>query len=450
MDTDVAVIGGGPAGLAAAKEAASLGAQVMLIEQDKPGGRALWHSLVPSKVWLHAANLLGTFSAAEEFGLTRASVSDNPAALLERLRKVKAREQEKDNAHFTMLGIEVVAGTAQFVDDHTLQITRNGGQTRFIRANAVILASGSVPIFPPDLKPDGQRILAPRFLSTLETIPGSIIIIGGGVTGSEVLYLFNRLGSEVTAITDIEDLLPRSDHDISQRLESILEQRGVVFHKGVPVRSIENVGDDVEVYREDDRKFTAEYAFVAIGRKPDTTKLHLNATSVEVRPDGGVGVNDQCQTSVQHIYAAGDITGGPMLANRAAAQGRIAARTAVQGREHSYHPDWTVEVVYTQPEVAQVGLTESRAKDQGRDISIKKAEYSQNLKANISGHREGFLKIILDQGSGILQGAAAIGDHAGDLLTPISVAIRAGLSLDELSEIAPGNPTLSELIIELS
>jgi len=448
METEVAIVGGGPAGLAAAREAARFGARVTLIEQDRPGGRALWHSLVPSKVWLHAANLLGETVQAPSMGVAGNSPRSDLAALRQRLQQVKDGEHALNSQDFESLGIAVLSGTAQFVDDNTLQIQRAEGETRFLRAESVILASGSVPIFPPDLKPDGARILAPRFLSQLDNIPNSMIVVGGGVTGSEVIYLFNRLGTAITVVTDIQTLLPRADLEISESLETQLAERGVDFHKNIAAQQIINHGNQVSVILADGQELTADYAFVAIGRRPDVGNLNLQATSVATDEAGGVPVDAHCQTSVHHIFAAGDITGAPMLANRAAAQGRVAARNAVRGSQDVYHPEWTVEVVYTEPEVAQVGMTQRAAKAEGMDVRVHQANYQRNLKSHITGHREGFLKLVIENGSDALLGAAAVGAHAGDLLAPLAVALRAGLSLPELLDVVPANPTLSELIIQ--
>lgn len=448
MDAEVAIIGGGPGGLAAAKEAGRLGARVTLIEQDRPGGRALWHSLVPSKVWLNAANLLGETAQASSMGLTGRMSGSDLTSLQQRLQQVKQGEHAKDTHDFKELGINVISGTAQFIDDNTLQIHEPEGNTRFLKAGIVVIATGSVPIFPPALKPDGQRILAPRFLSKLNNLPESMIVVGGGVTGSEVIYLFNRLGTDVTAITDIQSLLPRADQEVSQTLEALLSQRGVKFHKEIAVKQITNKGDHIDVILMDDHEMTADYAFVAIGRKPDVTKLKLQATSVEFDEEFGIQVNEYCQTSVRHIYAVGDVTGAPMLANRAAGQGRIAARNAIRDEQTVYHPEWTVEAVYTEPEVAQVGMTETQAHTRGLSVTSRKLALERNLKSHITGHQHGFLKLLIENNSEKLLGAAAIGSHAGDLLAPVAVALRGGLTMRQLLDIAPANPTLSELIIQ--
>jgi len=448
IETDIAIIGGGPGGLAAAKEAARLDAKVTVIEQDKAGGRALWHSLVPSKVWLHAANILGETSHAKMFGLSDGKSTGDPTSLLQRLASVKETEDQHNQDDFQELGINTISGAARFTGEHTLAVTKDGKDVETIRADNIIVATGSVPLFPDGLKPDGKRILAPRFMSKLETIPKSMIIVGGGVTGSEVIYLFNRLGTQVTVVTDIDTLLPRADQDVSLALESILKSRGVTFHKNLKAEKVVNTGSGVEVHTENDR-LSAEYAFVAIGRKSDTGTIDAKAAGISLGEYGKINVNDRCQTSADHIYAIGDVTGAPMLANKAMAQGRIAARNALTNSNKVYHSNWTVEVVYTEPEVAQVGMNETNAEEQKVSFSVKKTNYNRNLKANISGHSEGFLKVVTENNSGKILGATAIGDHAGDILTPFAVALRSELTLNELVEIAPANPTLSELITEL-
>jgi len=446
---DVVVIGGGPGGVAAAKEAGKLGASVGLVEQDRPGGRALWHSLVPSKVWLDAANAKGAAAHAQVLSYPMGNFLVNPQKILDRLETVKTREKKLNSTDFEQHGVQVFSGRGRFLDNYTVQVKRNDEEVTRIHGENIIIATGSVPLFPPDLKPDGDRILAPRFLSHRDSIPESIIVIGGGVTGSETIYLFNKLGSDVTAVTDIDDLLPRSDTDISEALEHIFRQRGVEFKKRTAAESVVNRGDHVEVTLADGDSITAEYAFVAIGRKPDLGTLNLKTTGVTFTEKSGVKVGSSMRTSVEHILAIGDVTGPPMLANRATIQGRIAAYNAVLQQNQTYFPDLTVEAIYTEPEVAQVGLTEKAAAKADLDFRVLRSEYGRNLKANIVDQLEGFLKLIVDEHAGKIHGAGAIGYHASDILSSVAVALRAGMSIEEFRQIAPANPTLSELLVDL-
>ncbi|MCF7805835.1 MAG: NAD(P)/FAD-dependent oxidoreductase [Candidatus Marinimicrobia bacterium] len=446
---DVVIIGGGPGGVTAAKEAGKLGASVALIEQDKPGGRALWHSLVPSKVWLDAADTGDEVVHAQEMSYPMGGYIIQPEKVLERLQTVKDREHTRDKKTFEDLNVEVFNGKGHFLDDYTIQVTRDGEEVARVHGEQIIIASGSVPIFPDDLKPDGKRILAPRFMSHRKSIPESIIVVGGGVTGSETIYLFNRLGSEVTALTDIDTLLPRSDADISNTLESVLSRRGVEFHKGQAVQSIVNHGDHVEATLTSGNSFEAELAFVAIGRVPDTSRLNLGKTGVTYDKHKGITVDGQLRTKVQHIFAIGDVTGPPMLANKAIAQARFAVSNALKKTNYSYQPDWAVEAIYTVPEVAQIGMTETEAFKKNRNVRVLKTDYGKVLKSNIIEHQEGFLKMLVNQDNDRILGASAVGDHAADLLAPVAVALKAEMTFHSFQQIAPANPTISELLVAL-
>lgn len=446
IQTDLMILGGGPAGTAAAREAGRLGASVTLITEENPGGRARWHSLLPSKVWLNAANLLGELDHSEILGVPHALDQAGAAHIIERIAEIKDRQYSNEIAELKRFNVDIVHGTGRFLDNNTVEVTAEDDGSQKFSADTICIASGSVPIFPPDLKPDGDRILAPRFLSKFDTVPNSMIVVGGGVTGSEIIYLYNQLGTEVTVVTDIPELLPRADTDISRALETVLKERNVTFQKNTAATAITNEGDSVTVSLDSGKELTAEYAFVAIGRKPDVNRLGLDQTDIELSSEQGIRIRETGQTPVDHIYAAGDVTGAPMVANRAMAQGRIAARNAINGTSEEFIPEWNVEAIYTEPEVAQVGLRESGVND---DVSytVKRISYQGNLKSEITEHREGFLKLLLGNSSEVILGAAAVGYHASDLLTPIAVAIRAELTYEELQQVSPANPTLSELIV---
>lgn len=453
MQKKIVVIGGGPAGLAAAKEVARLGGAVVLVEQDRSGGRALWHSLVPSKIWLSAANSLEEIALqAGNFTLSVENLRLHPAAVLKRMEKVKENLGEREERELKSLKVKTVSGTASFVDSHRITISSpRNKKTHDIEADAFIIAAGSVPIFPEGIKPDGKRIFAPRLMSNFQKIPRSIIMVGGGVTGTEFIYMFNQLGSQVTAVTDVSQILPRVDPDVSETLEQILSERGIVFYKNSPVRQVINRGESVAVIWENGKTLEAESAFIAIGRRPDIQNLHLERAGVHLTESAQLVVNQYCQTNIPHIYAAGDVTGVPMMANRAAAQGRMAAQHIFHSTNNDFTTKIIIEAVYTEPEVAQVGKTESEAdREFGQQIQVLKGRYSDIWKNVISGHEEGFLKVILHRGSGKILGAAAVGYHAADLLMPLAVALRADMTYRVLLDVVPANPALTELVTALS
>ena len=443
----VVIIGGGPGGLAAAKEAARLGGTVTLIEQDRAGGRAMWHSLIPSKVWLSAMNLLDDSRHGAEKGIDIARPQPNPRRITARIAELSAQLGEQELAELQSLDVRVINGSARFVSPTEIVVSDPSGNTQSLTADVFIIATGSVPIFPEGIRPDGKRIIAPRLMGKLNTIPESLIMIGGGVTGSEFIYMFNALGSRVTAVTDVAQLLPRCDEDISQTLENILRDRGVQFIKNTAVKSVENTGDAVRVTLANGETLQADYAFIAIGRRPDVDKLDPAAAGIRIGNAGEVVVDEFLRSAQPHVYAVGDVTGAPMIANRAMAQGRLAARHAMNAKA-SPAPLY-VEAIYTNPEVAQIGLREAAARQTIAQLQVYRADFATLQKAQISGHSEGFCKVLVNRETDQIVGAAGIGNHIADVMESIAVAMKARLPFAELRDIAPANPTISEIILNL-
>ncbi len=450
MRKRIVVIGGGPAGLAAAKEAARLGGDVTLVEQDRPGGRAMWHSLIPSKVWLNAMNVFGEAQHFAELGLAPLDPRPNPARILRRISEVKQRLGSNERQSLEKSGVKIVTGSAKFIDAQRVRVAAPDQPERELAGDFFIIATGSVPVFPAGVKPDGKRVLAPRMMSKLDAIPESLVMIGCGVTGAEFIYMFNQLGSRVAAVTDLERMLPRFDADISTMLETTLAERGVRFIKEQTVQKVINTGGEVEVRLADERVLRATHAFIAIGRRPDVKNLDIQHTSVKLSDRNGIAVNEFCQSSIENIYAVGDVAGAPMIANLAAAQGKLAAQHIFSRHFSDLTRKIVVEAVYAQPEVARVGMGESDARQAaGVNLKTLRADYSEIQKSILTCHEAGFLKVLVSNANDQILGASAIGDHAADLLTPIAAAMRAQLPFSQLQDVIPANPTLAELITAL-
>ncbi len=443
----IIVIGGGPGGLAAAKEAARLGGSVTLIEQERAGGRAMWHSLIPSKVWLAAMNLLDDSRHSREKGIEISQLQPNPQLITTRIAELSTRLGEQELTELRSLDITLVSGSAKFINNREIVITNSEGGQQTLSGDVFIIATGSVPIFPEGIRPDGKRIIAPRLMGKLNTIPDSLIMVGGGVTGSEFIYMFNALGSRVSAVTDVGQLLPRCDRDISQALEDILRSRGVQFIKNTAVKAVVNLGEAVRVTLANGETMQADYAFIAIGRRPDVEKLDLPAADIRIGKTGEVVVDKFMRSSQPHVYAVGDVTGAPMIANRAMAQGRLAARHAMNAEVRS--APLQVEAIYTNPEVAQFGMREEAARKSIPQLQVYRADFATLPKAQISGHSEGFCKILVNRENDQIVGAAGIGYHIADVMESLAVAMKARLPFAELRDIAPANPTMSEIILNL-
>lgn len=447
MSRRFVVIGGGSVGVHAAVEAAKLGADVTLIGEGEIGGRTTWDSLVPSKVLLTAADTVLDVRYARHRGVKLATPEVHVADLMERIRQRTRQWGEVQKGALQRAGVKVVHGVASFVDAHTVKVQTEEGGEQQLSFDLALIATGSVPIFPPGMKPDGKRILAPRFASSLQSLPEHLVMVGGGVTGSEFAYLFRVLGSRVTVVTDMPRLLPRADEEVSQLLEHAFRQMGIEVLLSSPVESVTATDSGVQVRLADGRTLEGSHAFIAIGRRADLTRLNLEATGVQPSPQG-LSLNEYLQSSVPHIYAVGDAAGPPFTLNRGWAQAQVAVRHALGLPTPPFRAELVVEAVYTQPQVAQVGITEAQARQQGISVKVLRAEYADNLKAQLLGETEGLVKLVVEESTGKLLGGSAAGSHAADILAPLAVAMSLGGTVETLASLYPAHPTLVELLHE--
>ncbi|MCB0209150.1 MAG: NAD(P)/FAD-dependent oxidoreductase [Anaerolineae bacterium] len=445
MTTHIAVIGSGPAGIMAAQAAADAGATVTLIGAEPPGGRAGWHSLLPSKVILTAADSLELARHFRKLGLSQGDQAPDSAALVQRIRTLSQTWSDRHTSDLAQHGVQFLNGQATFQNDRLLQVTPAEGSPVDLEADAFIIASGSVPIFPPRLKPDGERIIAPRFIGKLAYLPKGIIVIGGGVTGTEFAYAFNGLGVEVTWLVDQFGVLPPFEREVVDVFVEELVARNVVCHAGVAAAAAMADDNGVTVTLQDGQTFTAAMAFIAIGRRPDVTGLNLAAAGLTEDPRRGITVDGYGRSAVAHIYAAGDVSGMPMTANKAMAQGWIAGRHAAGAAVEPYRSETIVEAVYTKPQIAQVGLSETQACDTGRSVIVRRLDYGANMKAMLMGETTGFVKLVVDADDGTVLGAGAVGDHATDTLAAVALGIGLKAKLADIASLFAAHPGLSEL-----
>ncbi len=441
------IIGGGAVGVYAALEAANEGAEVTLISEGEIGGRTTWDSLVPSKVLLTAADTLRDTCYAQHRGVDIQASPANLAHLMERIRQRTRQWGEQQHKALQQAGVRVITGVASFADPHTLKVRSEGADEQEITFDLALIATGSVPIFPPSMKPDGKRILAPRFASSLQSLPERMVMVGGGVTGSEFAYLFRTLGSEVTVITDMPRLLPRADEEVSKELEHAFRQMGIEIQLSSPVESVTATDGGVQVRLVDGTVIEGSHAFIAIGRRADLARLNLESAGIQTDSQGVV-VNEFMQSSVGHIYVAGDSAGPPFTLNRGWAQARVAVRHALGLATAPFRPDLVVEAVYTQPQVAQVGMTEVQARQQGMAVQVFRARYADTLKAQLLGESEGFVKLVVEESTGRLLGGAAVGAHAADVLAPLATAMALGATVETLGALFPAHPTMIEVLHE--
>jgi dihydrolipoamide dehydrogenase len=434
----VVVIGAGVGGLAAARAAAGAGADVTVVGNERPGGRGVWHSLLPSKVLLTLADGLGQSARLPGLGLRDVAGAPDAAATMRRIAELSRSWSGVQAAGLDRLGVRFVDGRAAFIDPHRVEVD-GGGPSATLDADAVVIATGSVPVFPPALKPDGRRVIAPRFVSKLERLPASVVVVGAGATGAEFVYGFNRLGAAVTWVVDEFGVLPAFDREAAGVLVEALERRGVVRHEGLAARSAAPDGDGVKVVLDDGRELSAEMAFIGLGRRPDVTDLGVERAGLSLEAARGFEVDGYCRSAVPHVYAVGDATGKPFIANKAMAQGRIAGLHAAGAPAPAYDAHALVEAVYTDPEVAQIG---SRA-DGARVLRLP---YRMNLKAALAGETAGFVKLFAETAGGVVLGASAVGAHAADALAPLALGLRLRATVDDLAASFAAHPGVAESV----
>ncbi len=440
LGRSVIVIGGGPAGIAAAARAAELGASVKLVSGGPVGGRAGWHSLLPSKVWLSAAATATELedAPAEGFATAVAHQAVDEERLLAHLVTVKQQWNDDQAVWLERRGVEIVPGRGRFVGPAEIEIA-DGDASTTLAADFVVIAAGSVPLFPPGLKPDGDRVIAPRFASTLDALPASIVVIGGGATGSEFAYLFNRLGVQTTWVVDEHGVLPGYLPVLGDYLRRALQDAGVAVIAGSDAQSIERHRAGVAVHTAAGETANAEMAFVAIGRRPDLAGLDLDAARVNVTA-GVVAADAFGRTSNPRVYVAGDAAGGRLVANKAMSQGAIAVAHALGASPQPYDASQIVLATYTDPEIAQVGnMTDGSA----RTIRL---DSDTGLKGRLEGHAAGFVLLAYQPDSRLLLGGAAAGGHAADVLAPLALGLRLSATVDDLAAVYTAHPTASELL----
>jgi pyruvate/2-oxoglutarate dehydrogenase complex dihydrolipoamide dehydrogenase (E3) component len=444
---EIVVIGAGPAGCAAAIEAARAGCAVSLVAEEPVGGRATHASLVPSKVFLHAVAIA---RARAEGPIPEAAAI---SAEIERVVELRAQQLRStlDDA-----GIRLVRGVARFVGPDVIEIARAERAPERVPFDAAVIASGSVPFFPEGFfgsapGPDGARILAPRHLRSMRDLPRTMLVIGGGATGAEMVHALASLGVEITWLLDEYGILPGFDRELADSLGDVIMERGTKIVHGKRVLRVGADGAGVIAALDGGRTYSAERAMIAIGRRADTGRLGLTDLGLALDPaTGALDTDTQCRTAIPTILAAGDAAGRPFIASKAAIEGWAAGRNAAGGSAPELAARGYVETVYTDPEIAIVGLTPARAAAAKRAIDVRTIGFGESLKGTLADvgrdpHARGVLRVVVDPDSRVVLGASAIGPHAAEALGPIAVALRASMTLDDLGAAGLASPTFGEL-----
>ena len=445
------IIGGGPAGHAAATHAAKLGAEVTVVERDIVGGAAHLWDCIPSKAMIATGSALNFINASEEMGLTDVKAHLDFDALRGRIASIERRLENSASTLLESQGVRVLRGTGRLVSPHEVVADTAGGEIH-VEADAVLLSTGSRPRIPDWAQPDGDRVLTTRDAYPPEQLPEHLIVIGSGVTGVEFVSMFASFGCDVTLIVSRQQVLPQKDPEVAAALETGFLDRGVRLFKGARAMGIERTdGGDVRVLCDDGRSATGSHALLAIGSVPNVDGLGCENAGVEVNRWGYIDNNHHCITNVEHIYVAGDLSGKLPLSSVAAMQGRKIAEHAMglHTRDHRHLDyDKAASAIFTEPEIADVGLAEADAFAEGRKIRVTKVPFSTTAKALINNAPRGFVKILSDPATGVVLGGSIVGHHAAELISVIALAVTAGLKVEDIVDSLLVHPSLAEALGE--
>ena len=449
LKADVIVIGGGPGGYVAAIRLAQLGADVILVEKEKLGGTCLNRGCIPTKALLQSAEILEALRESSKMGIKCENVDADIPAIDKRKQKVVDQLVGGVDYLLKARKVRVLNGQAKFISASELLITDKNGDVQRACAEKIIIASGSKPALVSIPGIDGDHVITSNEALKLAEIPEALLVIGGGVIGVELGSIYAGFGAKVTVVEALPQILPNIDEEIVRELEKTLKKKMDIYtsSKVLLIRD-ENTKKVILIQTADGekRKIVADKVLVAVGRKPETDGLNIDGIGIETL-SGRIVVDTNFKTSIDGIYAIGDVTGGIQLAHVASAQG-IAAAECIMGREPAVNMDIVPSCIYTSPEIAGVGMTEKQIKEKGTAYKVGRFPFRANGKALTMEQGEGFVKIITDEKTGEILGAHIIGPRATDMIGELTLAMKLEATAEELASTIHPHPTLSEALME--
>ncbi|HUR78285.1 MAG TPA: FAD-dependent oxidoreductase [Acidimicrobiales bacterium] len=452
MTVRFVIIGGGPAGVQAATWGARLGAEVTLIERDIVGGAANLWDCIPSKAMIATGGYMTEARRAEGMGLHAFDARPDLAALGARVGTITTHLNQANTQLLESQGIRLITGAARLAGAHCVTVETGTGSEE-IEADAILISTGSRPRLPEWAAIDGERVLTTRQAYPPKELPSHLVVIGSGVTGVEFVHMFRSFGSQVTLIVSRQQVLPGKDPEVAAALEDDFLRSGVVLLKGARANGItrDGDGDGVTVSCEDGRLINGSHVILAIGSVPNSEGLGLEDAGVTVDSGGYVPVNQHCVTNLAHVYAAGDVSGRLPLASVASMQGRKVAEhvMGLHTREHRHLDyDKAASAIFTEPEIADVGLAEAEAFAIGRKLRVTKVPFAANARALIDGDPRGFVKILSDPATGVVLGGSIVGRGAAELISVLALAVTANLKVTDIVESLLVHPALAEALAD--
>ncbi|NLV07847.1 dihydrolipoyl dehydrogenase [Haloarcula rubripromontorii] len=454
--TDVLVIGAGPGGYAAAIRAAQLDLDVTLVEKEAYGGACLNRGCIPSKALINGSKLASKAGNAEELGIYA-----DPTVALDEMMDWKDGVVDQLTSGIEQLctaaGVNLLQGTAEFAAENKIRIVHQGeGQgSESLKFERCIIATGSRPVAIPGFDFDDEYIVSSAGALSLETVPDELAIVGAGYIGMELATVYSRLGSDVTVIEMLEQALPSYERDIASVVRQRAENLGVDFHFGYTADSWAASGDKAvltavpadEAADDSDVEITAEKILVAVGRRPVTDTLSIDAAGVETNSQGFIPTDSRCRTNKEHIFAVGDVAGEPMLAHKGSKEGEVAAEV-IAGEPAAVDYQALPAAVFTEPEIGTVGLTTTEAANEGITPVTGKFQFQASGRALTANRTDGFVRIVAAKETERVIGAQIVGPEASELIAEIAAMIEMGAKLQDIGSTVHTHPTLSESVME--
>ena len=442
------VIGGGPGGYVAAVQAAILGADVTVIEKGRLGGTCLNVGCIPTKALLACSDVLNVTKDASKFGINfEGEVKVDFDFIMKRKNKVVDQLVKGIEAIFKYRGIKIVKGTGKLLNSREIEVSKEDGIKEIVKADKIVLATGSVPVAPKFFKYDGKRVITSDEVLNLNKLPKSMIIVGGGPIGCEIGYFLHCVGTEVKVVEMLPHLAPLEDEDVAKQLQRAFKREKIKYFVGDGISGVEVKENGVTATLKSGKVLEAETMLVAVGRRAYADGLGLDNVGIKTDKRGRIIVDEYLETNVEGIYAIGDLLPSAALAHVASREGIVAVYNAVLNKKKKMSYRAVPGCIFVEPEVASVGMKESEAKDKGIDYKIGKFDFRGLGKAQAMGKFQGFVKIITDE-KDVIIGAAIVGERATDMIGELTVACELGLTAEQVGEVIHPHPTLSEGIME--
>ncbi|HHW03076.1 MAG TPA: dihydrolipoyl dehydrogenase [Thermoanaerobacterales bacterium] len=451
MECDITIIGGGPGGYVAAIQAAKMGAKVILIEKDTLGGTCLNRGCIPTKSLVRSAEVYNNLKDAENFGCHAEKISVDIKKVVSRKDRIINQLVKGIDYILKKHNVKVIKGTGEIKDSQTVFV-KEGVAEITIKTKNIIIATGSKSSSLPIPGKDLECVMDSSDALQMDELPEKMVIIGGGVIGMEFAFIFSGFGVDVTVVEFLDEVLAAFDSDIIEEISKIAKGKGIKIFTGSKVEQIiqGEDGQSIVVFSKDNEKkyISADKVLMAVGRQPSLDGLDVASLGLELNDKGrGIKVNEKMQTNIPNIYAIGDVTNRVLLAHVASHQGIVAVKN-IMGVPSEIDYNVIPSAIFTDPEIAMVGIGEKAAKKQGIDVEVGKFPFAASGKALTMGESRGFVKIIKQKCTGKILGGAIIGPHATDLIAEIALAVKKGLTCEDVIETVHAHPTTAEAIHE--